>query len=817
MTSDVFDTLVTRDAARPSDVFVTLGCRLRDEGLLPDHWSPHRFEQARRNAERVARRRIALTLPTDRAPECTIEEVWAEMPSELVDSIDAMIERELAHEAERLAPIEPAVEALRRARRAGVPVVLVSDIYLDADRLRRLLEAAGVPGDAFDEIVTSSDRRRSKADGLLGDVVRERGVDPGAVVHLGDHEVSDVAAATRLGLRPIHVELSDDDRHVERPGLALRHYSRRRGGDAGITAVTRRLSIAGPEGRDPAWQFGAVGLGPALTGFARWASVTSTRLGATSIHCLLREGGTIAELIRLVDPTGPTPRLVHASRWVDMRAAVVEGSVDEIRGAVVRRGPTSVAHVAKAFGCDPDRVRAAWGGHDSVTPDVLDRAVARLVEDRELHGQIVAAAGELRERVLRQLDRQLDLDGDGPIVLCDVGWGGSIQTALERVLRAGGVDRPVVGLYLALSATGEERVALGADLRSYLPAINDDERASAATRIVAHHADSIERVLTPPVGTLLDVAADGAPITATEIEPQPETLLIARRAVLDVAAAIAAAGIDDAVWVDDPTFRAMLADSLAELVAHPSPGIASALLDWPHDDVGGQHLAPLRGSAVADLVRWGNLRDVETLRRSEPAWIEGIAAATNPALAVQLAAEQQGLPASDLVPPSECGVSRLSAFPVDSDLADPQVAHHLAMHPEGWSVLRLRAPFRSLRAIRFDAGEVDALVQLARFDVAITPAGGATTTRSIVDVRDRSVTWVEAAPAAADRYAESARGHMVLPIEPELGTGPGDLDVIVVFRRWALSPDDPALAPSVRRRVDDLLRRGRRLIAGLRR
>ncbi len=816
VTSDVFDTIVTRDAARPSDVFVSLGHELADAGLLPPDVTPHSFEQARRNAERTARRRIAVDLPTDRAAECTLAEVWGEMPDVLVDDVDAMIARELAHEARRLSPVEPAIEALRSARRAGVPVVLVSDIYLSAVQLEGLLRAIGVPDDSYDEIVTSADHRRSKADGLLDAVIRGRGVDPTAVVHLGDHEIADVATAAALGARPVHVELPDDDRHVERPTLAMRFYSRGRGGDGGITSTMRAMSLGSPHGLDPAWQFGAIGLGPALTGFARWASVTTERLGAPTIHCLLREGGTIADLIGIVRPDGPTTRLVHASRWVDMRAAVVDGTIDEVRAALVRRGPTSVDHVVRAFGCDPDRVRAAWGGQDAIRPDVLDRAVARLIADDDVRDQIVAGAAELRRRVLRQLDRELDLDGDGPIVVCDVGWGGSIQTALERILRAGGVRRPVVGLYFALSATGEERAAMGADLRAYLPTILDDEEISIATRTVAHHADSIERVLTPAIGTLVDVDDDGTPVTADEIEPQPSTLQLARSGVIDMARALAARGLDDAVWVDDPALRAMFAESLAELVAHPSPRIAAALLDWPHDDVGGQHLAPLGGEAVADLVRWSNLRDVETLRRTEPAWIEGIAASTNPALAVQIAAAQRGLPAGELVPPSECGVSRLSAFPVDSDLADPQVAERLAMHPEGWSVLRLRAPYRSLRAIRFDAGDVDAMVQVERFDITIAPADGAATTRSLDDLRVGDLGWVDAVPCSADRYAESAGGHLVVPVDADLGSGPGDLDVIVVFRRWAIAADDPALRPGIRRQATDAIGRLRRVVTRLR-
>ena len=815
VTSDVFDTLVTRDAARPSDVFVDLGHRLADDGLLPDDVDANRFHEARRNAERVARRRLALHLPTDRAAECTIEEVWREMPLGLADRIEDMVERELECEADRLHPIDPAIESLRRARAAGVRVVLVSDTYLAAGQLARLLVAAGVPGDTWDDIVTSSDRRRCKADGLLGLVVD--GTDPARVVHVGDNPVADVATAESLGVTAVHVELDDADVHVERPSLALRYYSRRTGTDGGSTAAMRRLGLAaGADGVDPAWQFGALALGPAITGFVRWVADCTEELGATTVHCLLREGGTIADLIDVVAPKRVDARRVHASRWVDMRAAVIDGTIDEVRDAIVRRGTTSAAHVERAFGVDAAVVRAAWDGRDAVRPDLLDRYVARLLDHDGVREQIVAASAELRGRVLRQLDRELIVEPGRPLVLCDVGWGGSIQQALVRILRSAGSEQPVVGLYFALSATGEERAALGASMRSYLPSILDDEEVSVATRTVAHHADSIERVLTPPIGTFIDVTTGGEPVVATDVEVHPPSLQRSREGLMSFALDAAEHHPSSSrLRSGDPAYRAMLAETLADVIAHPSPGIAEALLEWPHDDVGGEQAGPLGGTEIAEIVRWSNLRDIESLRRTEPAWIEGIAAATNPALAAQIAAARHNLPAGDLVPPSPCGVSRLSAFPIGSDLAEPQVAERLATHPDGWSVLRLRGPYESLRAIRFDAGDVAALVQFQRFDIAIRPVDGPEHTVRTDDLRAGAFEWVDARPVAADRYAEHSGGHLVVPIAAEIGAGPGDLDVIVVFRRWLIDADDPALRPDVRTVARGQVRRARRAIRRL--
>ena len=117
------------------------------------------------------------------------------------------------------------------------------------------------------------------------------------------------------------------------------------------------------------------------------------------------------------------------------------------------------------------------------------------------------------------------LDDDAPIVVADVGWGGTIQEGLTRILRSEGIDREVVGLYFALSSPGEQRLARGARMWSYLPNEFDDLQAARHSRAIAHHADTIERIMTPEIGTLIDVTDDGTPVCRDPSEdPIPPTL-----------------------------------------------------------------------------------------------------------------------------------------------------------------------------------------------------------------------------------------------------------------------------------------------------
>jgi len=452
VTSDVFDTVVTRATATPSDLFVTLA----DELDLPAHVTPAVFAQARREAERRARQRRsdarrtellfsneppgAIEIAADpevAAPECTLDEIWSLMPLGWVDPTTG-IAAELDLEARALRPIPETIELFRTAQRLNVPVVLVSDIYLTGPQLSTVLERAGVDMGLIDSVVTSADHRLGKAHGLLALVIADHRIEAGRVVHVGDNEVADVATARGLGAEAIHVDVPTEYRHVTLPPVPLRAWSCASGTDLGISAAVRATLVdAGPLGHDPSFQFGTAVAGPVLAGFSRWVSDSTTELGATHTHCMLREGATIAELMQVTAPHGATPVPLHVSRWVTMRAAVVDGTVDELVTALARRADLTADHVAHAFACDPDEVRRVLGA-DRVDAGELRDACIALSADDELRSTIVESASALRSRVLRYLHGRLQLDDDAPIVLADVGWGGTIQEGLTRILRSEG-------------------------------------------------------------------------------------------------------------------------------------------------------------------------------------------------------------------------------------------------------------------------------------------------------------------------------------------------------------------------------------------
>jgi FMN phosphatase YigB (HAD superfamily) len=831
LTCDVFDTLVWRPVAEPHHLFLPVGAGLAAEGLLPAHVSPADFRRARREAERRARDRNRRARTTT---ECTLEEIWALLPARWCAGsaaglgIDEWRARglaiELRTEADHLGVHAPVAELLTLAHRLGVTTALVSDTYFSAEQLRGLLAAAGAPLDAVDLVVVSCERAVSKHDGLLREVLRQAGADRRRALHLGDNQVADVKAAEAAGMIAVRSVVPDDERAAPAVLDAIAEYSADRGDDRGITATLAAASIEPAVRGRPDAELGAAVGGPLLRGFTHWASRTAAELGVDTIHCLLREGGTIAELLRLTEPDGPRPVTVHASRWTMLRAAVFDGGPDELYPALVRNADFEPSHVVEAFGVDPDLVADVLGDRP-FSPPRRELAMARIAADDRLRAAIVDASTGLRRRVLAYLDGVLTPTA-GRLVLCDIGWGGTIQEGIEKILRHErrlGDEDELIGLYLSVSVPGERRIGSGLRMRSYLPI---DELHAREQAVLQRTPEILEQLCTPDEGTLLDFADDGRPLTAAgdpTWTPSRAAAQEAMRAMVvrlaEVDAALAGrtgrpekSGPEDGpgdgtVWCD-PRFRSALLRGIATTLDAPTPALARTLSGWLHDDVAGGRVVPLADPAALDYFRYLNAADLDAVSMQEVFWLAGAAASTNPTLAAQLAAAAKGVDADALCPPSTAGRATVAVFEPGSQVAVavddplPRTGAH------GWSLLRLQTDTTAVRDVRIDFGESDHLVELARLrlrfhlaDEAAAGADAATTVWDLDGFDDPRLRWVGGGRTlSAHLAAVRAGGHAIVAVTGRGEAGAHRVEVECAFRASALAPADARrLLPSASR------------------
>ncbi|HEY6506848.1 MAG TPA: hypothetical protein VIY56_02470, partial [Vicinamibacterales bacterium] len=115
---DLFDTLVLRAVAQPADVFLRVGARGVERGVLRPHVTPAQFQVLRQAAEETARQAQRARTGSS---EVALPEIYQHLPQGVLASTEAaLVALELEVEGELLFPHPRTLEAVVTARTRGL-------------------------------------------------------------------------------------------------------------------------------------------------------------------------------------------------------------------------------------------------------------------------------------------------------------------------------------------------------------------------------------------------------------------------------------------------------------------------------------------------------------------------------------------------------------------------------------------------------------------------------------------------------------------------------------------------------------------------
>ena len=178
---DVFDTLILRPFSSPADLFFLLGDEL---GYMD-------FKRIRMEMEWRARER---KYRKENHYEVNLEEIYEMLSEETGICPDTALERETELEYSFCFANPYMKQVVGELRRLGKRIVITSDMYLNTERIKTLLEKCDYG--FFDAYYVSCDLGRSKSRGDLYDEVRRQeeekcGRNGLTFVHVGDNETAD--------------------------------------------------------------------------------------------------------------------------------------------------------------------------------------------------------------------------------------------------------------------------------------------------------------------------------------------------------------------------------------------------------------------------------------------------------------------------------------------------------------------------------------------------------------------------------------------------------------------------------------------------
>ena len=215
---DIYDTLVTRSFIKPIDVFSYIEKTFKKPG----------FCNARIKAERESRRKTS-------SEDVTLDQIYKCLPKEYSDLKENEIECEISFSF----PIKPMANLLHELKNLGKTVILVSDMYLSDDTLRKILSKCEIP---FDNLFVSSSFGKTKHTGnLFNHIIMKMKMCPEEMLHVGDNKRADCYMPKLHGIDSVHTE-KPIDIYFKYNTWAPRYLSKRKTPSASMIVALDMIS-----------------------------------------------------------------------------------------------------------------------------------------------------------------------------------------------------------------------------------------------------------------------------------------------------------------------------------------------------------------------------------------------------------------------------------------------------------------------------------------------------------------------------------------------------------------------------------------------
>ncbi len=399
---DIFDTLIFRPFAVPSDMFYMVGEALG----YPD------FKTIRVEAEKSLRRQKG-------AESVTLREIYDFLAQHTGIDAETGMNTELRVEMDLCSANPYLKEVYNLLRANGQRIIIVSDMYLPADFLAKMLRANGFDG--FEKIYISCEIHAEKHDGRLYEYVKKdlRTTD---IIHVGDNFVSDVSNARKHGLSAIEYKNVNEEGNIYRPKDMSPII-----GSAYSGIVNRRLYRA-DRSYSSAYEYGFKYGGLLVLGFCGYIHKIARERAPQKILFFSRDGYIVREIYSKLYPEEKTEYVYWS------RSAAAKLGADLFRDNFLKKFVTqkrnhgmSLYDIFSAIGI------ADWDFPFNLNDELTTRN-AEIVEDYLLENwDRLMAEYDGMDQAARQYFGEILKDCKS-VLTVDCGWAGSGNIILEQIV-----------------------------------------------------------------------------------------------------------------------------------------------------------------------------------------------------------------------------------------------------------------------------------------------------------------------------------------------------------------------------------------------
>jgi predicted HAD superfamily hydrolase len=291
---DIFDTLLLRPYAKPTDLFKH----------LEKIYNKNNFAQARIKAEQSAR------LKNKNQEDITIHDIYLELPNHYSD----MKNLEIALEKQILTVNHEIKELYDLALENADKVIIVSDMYLTKDILTDILNNKGYKN--YHNLYVSSEYKMTKHSGnLFKHILKDLNINPSSILHIGDNHHSDYKMATHNKIKAFYYEKVLD--RLLKEDITIRLYYENNKDSLGTSIIVGVLSIKLINKDNDYWRYLGYKFGGILGFFYIQWIISNLAPNISQIMFIARDGYILQKIFDFLNQNkNITSEYLYANRTI---------------------------------------------------------------------------------------------------------------------------------------------------------------------------------------------------------------------------------------------------------------------------------------------------------------------------------------------------------------------------------------------------------------------------------------------------------------------------------------------------------------------
>jgi FMN phosphatase YigB (HAD superfamily) len=453
---DLFDTLLIRRVHFPDMLKAPVGrfiaAKAKDYGLF---WKPEKVHQLRDKIEAAQRAKTGERFEDHEAcyPDFMRDVLSHIFEDKMSDKLlQEVTDYELTIENAMLVTRAELVDWMRKQHQQGKTVLVISDMYLPSEHLKRLIEHAGF-SDAVTHVVSSADTFKAKASGAAFPMLKEKfGLEPNRWLHIGDNPISDGVRPNEFGIRSLIIK----DASEKTRKLVFRiYYGFALGNDFWKGRMFQQMMLPlenENQLRPSLYNEGYHFFAPLVGNYVQAIAERTRNLGIKKIFFMSREGWTFKKFWELampvVFPDGlPEIEYLYVSRMALAGPACAYQGLTQTNADIVFLAPGNrdFRDVCKVFNLDlqlltPFLERYELRYDDPLSPFYSDESLKYyirfidILEDAEFQTEVKRQTRPSNDALQLYLE-QIGFFDYPDVSLADVGWMGTIQRFLYDAVK----------------------------------------------------------------------------------------------------------------------------------------------------------------------------------------------------------------------------------------------------------------------------------------------------------------------------------------------------------------------------------------------